>query len=128
MAQGPISGRYGDSPLNTDYPLKAVRVPPDRFKRNLTQKVELTRQHGARAVLLSFAGDPGLGENPYAHAIGEVGKELEVLVVVYKGPRIDIVHPNAKGYAWLADQILVRLDDGGYLEPGPRRTANAPRT
>jgi len=91
-----------------------VRVPPAQFLRNLTAIVALCRAHGVKPILLSFAGEPRKG-HPYADAIGKVATGMDVPLVIYGGPRIDVVHPTRDGYAALSAAILARLQSAGYV-------------
>jgi lysophospholipase L1-like esterase len=95
-----------------------LRVPPDRFRVNLEEIVRLTREHGAKPVMLEFAGTEL--RNPYARVMAELGGELGLPTVVYNGPRLDIVHPTAEGYVGLAEDILTLLQTYRYL-PRPDR-------
>lgn len=106
---------FAPARARADMPSEAmVRVPPDKFGRNLTAMVDLSRAHGAKPLLLSFAGPPQ-PEQPYANAIGEVATAMDVPLVVYTGPRIDLVHPTRDGYGPLAAAILARLRSAGYI-------------
>jgi len=93
---------------------KPLRVPPEKFVRNLKEMITLVREHGARPLLISFMGEPG-GKDPYGRAIGSVATETNTPLLVYYGPRIDIVHPSADGYELLATRILDRLQAEGYV-------------
>lgn len=103
------------APARADMPSQPmVRVPPDQFLRNLTAIVALCRAHGVKPLLLSFAGEPRK-QHPYADAIGRVATAIDVPLVVYSGPRIDVIHPTRDGYAALAAAILARLQSAGYV-------------
>jgi lysophospholipase L1-like esterase len=95
-------------------PPRAQRVAPDTYRRNLARMIELVRDHGAKPLLLSFDSPPG-GTSVYGNAIGQVASELRVPLVVYTGPRIDVVHPTKSGYARLAAAIRDRLQQEEYL-------------
>jgi lysophospholipase L1-like esterase len=88
-----------------------VRVPLDKYGQNIEAIAELVRERGAKPAILSFVKD----DSPYGKANVEVGARSGVPVIVYHGPRIDIVHPTALGYSLLARQILERLQHEGYL-------------
>lgn len=99
-------------------PKLPLRVPPEKFKENLASIVALARAHGAKPIVVSFAGafDP---DNSYGDAMGAVARELNVPLVVYTGPRIDAVHPSAEGYELLARSIVARMQEEGYLAAAP---------
>jgi phospholipase/lecithinase/hemolysin len=59
-------------------------------------------------MLLDFLG-PGGASSSYSTAMHEVAAKNHVPVVVYKGPRADIVHPTREGYRMLAEQTLAGL-------------------
>jgi lysophospholipase L1-like esterase len=100
-----------------------VRVSPAQFVRNLTAIVDLCRTHGAKVLLLSFAGSPR-PEQPYADAIGKVATAMNVPLVVYDGPRIDLIHPAREGYAALSATLLERLESVGDLGFPSRRPSD----
>jgi lysophospholipase L1-like esterase len=99
----------------SDSPERPLRVPLDKFKRNLAEMIELAQHHGAKPLLLSFAARPFGEPSAYATAIEEVAADLRVPLVIYKGPRIDAVHPTAWGYTKLAAAIRDRLMQEGYV-------------
>ncbi len=103
-------------------PEQPLRVSPEKFKENLTRIVALIRERGARPLLLSFSGPPN-PKNGYARAMGEIAAEQNVPLVVYSGPRIDVVHPSADGYGQLASKILTRLEGEGYVGDGTQPAA-----
>jgi len=104
-------------------PEQPLRVPPEKFKENLKRIVAVIREHGAKPVLLSFSGPPN-PKNGYARTMGEIAAEQNVPLVVYSGPRIDVVHPSAEGYGQLADKILTRLEGEGYVGDGAQPEAH----
>lgn len=103
-------------------PEQPVRVPPDKFKVNLERIIALVRERGAKPVLLSFSGPPN-PKSAYARAMGDISREQEVPLVVYSGPRIDVVHPSAEGYEQLATKLLTRLEGEGYVTDGAQPAA-----
>lgn len=88
-----------------------TRVPPDKYARNLTEIVQVSRAHGAAVLFVAFGAPPTHGE-----ARRKVAAELGVPMIQYSGPRIDLVHPSADGYRDLAAQILDRITVNGMLE------------
>ena len=70
-------------------------------------------------MLLSFGGAPGV-EHPYATTMAEVSTAKEVPLVVYEGPRLDVVHPTAEGYERLAVDLFVRLLEARSVVADPR--------
>jgi lysophospholipase L1-like esterase len=93
------------------------RVSATMFQDNLNQMIALGRRHGARTLLLSFIGSAL--NDPYARAFAEVAKKQGVPLVAYDGPRLDVVHPTAEGYARLARVLRDRLEQAGYLTAVP---------
>jgi lysophospholipase L1-like esterase len=93
------------------------RVTPERYDRNLRAMVALLRAHGARPILLDFFTRPltQAPERRFPETLAAVSRDLDVPLVVYEGPRLDIVHPTAQGYALLAAQIRDAIDRAGYL-------------
>lgn len=95
-------------------PPSEVRVPVPAYEKNVLEMTEVVRQHGARPVVLSFEREDG----PYGRANVDVAARAGVPVLVYRGPRLDIIHPTALGYSMLAKQLFDRLQSEGYLPPG----------
>jgi lysophospholipase L1-like esterase len=95
------------------------RIPLERYEANLRSLVALAREQGAKPVRVSFWPEPLFGRDapdtsPYREAVAEVGRELDVPVVPYKGPKMDLVHPTAEGYHWLVSDLVDALDGAGY--------------
>lgn len=88
------------------------RVTPRAYRRNLEALLQLTREAGARALLLSFLPKR---ENAWARALEQVAAAHEVPVLHYRGPRLDLVHPTAAGYQQLAEEVLATLRDQGAV-------------
>jgi lysophospholipase L1-like esterase len=60
-------------------------------------------------MLISF-WHPEVVEVDYRDAMIDVATELlDVPLVTFQGPRIDVVHPAAEGYRLLAEAIAARL-------------------
>lgn len=91
----------------------ALRVSPEKFRRNLTEIVRLTRDHGAKPQMIDFSG-PG-NDGAYTRVMADLSEELALPTVVYRGPKIDIVHPTREGYVELAEAILDRLEVDRYV-------------
>lgn len=89
------------------------RVPARRYRRNFSQMIQLARRHGVRFLLLDLTHTAR--DREYPEALAAVSSELSVPLVVYEGPRIDVVHPTVEGYQTLARQMLATLDEAGYL-------------
>ena len=92
-----------------------VRVPPEKYRRNLEQMVSLAREHGAKVLLLRFSPQGPL-QAKYLPILQQVATEMAVPVVTYEGPRLDIVHPTAAGYQKFAAEILQRLEQEHYVQ------------
>lgn len=103
-----------------------LRVPPEKFKRNLAEMIELTRAHAAKPLLVTLSGAPG-DKAPYSSAASQIAGQLDVPIVVYMGPRLDIVHPTREGNVQLATEILGRMDAAGYLQRAAPFAARAGR-
>src|SRR5262249_18800426 len=99
-------------------PKLPLRVPPEKFKENLASMVTLARASGAKPILVSFAGGFDR-DNRYGSAMQAVSAELDVPLVEYTGPRIDIVHPSVEGHGVLARSIVTRMQEEGSLAAAP---------
>jgi len=83
---------------------------PEKYKENMGRIVELVRERGGKPLLVSF-WDPLVIETlPYQDVISELGARLAVPIVVYSGPRMDIVHPTREGYIGLATDLVRVLE------------------
>jgi lysophospholipase L1-like esterase len=91
-----------------------VRVPLEKYRRNLTQLVGESRGSGAQVMLLVFAAG-GYYQVQYRAVLDDVAAALNVPVVVYSGPRLDYVHPTAEGYHAFAERIFEALKQRGFL-------------
>jgi lysophospholipase L1-like esterase len=80
------------------------------------QMIELAREAGARVILLSLLHGNPLNTG-YWQALIELSKEYDLPLIVYDGPKLDVVHPTAEGYQWLAAEIVDRLVQTGGLPP-----------
>jgi len=93
------------------------RVAPERYGENLREMTRLARGHGARVVLLDFFARPLVDapERKFPEKLAAVSAELEAPLVVYYGPRLDVVHPTSAGYGILAHDIADSLERAGYI-------------
>jgi lysophospholipase L1-like esterase len=92
------------------------RVPAQRYRRNFTQMIQLARRHGANFVMRDMIHNAR--ERQYPEALATISQQLSVPLVVYDGPRIDVVHPTAEGNHGLASRILQTLRETRYVPPG----------
>jgi len=83
------------------------RVSPDKYRRNFTEMIELARRQGAQFVLIDLTH--GVRERGYPDTLAALSREYSVPLVVYTGPRMDVIHPTAEGYQLLAAQVLAAL-------------------
>jgi lysophospholipase L1-like esterase len=97
-------------------PTLPLRSSPAQYAENLREIVALTRAAGATPILLSF-WDEHSPQREHVAALDAVARELEVPLIVYAGPRLDVVHPTREGHAALAAQIRLRLAETGVLAP-----------
>lgn len=93
-----------------------VQVTPEKYRQNLTEMIRLARAHGARVLLLSFAQRGGL-QTRYLDTLAQVAAEQNVPYVPYEGPRIDLVHPTARGYRAFVERLFDRLMAEGSVVP-----------
>ena len=98
-------------------PKLGYRVAPERYREHLREMIRLTRAHGGQAALLDFFTHPvaDTPERTFPETLAAVGAELDVPLVVYDGPRLDLVHPTREGYEMLAANIVAALEQKGYL-------------
>lgn len=87
------------------------RVAVDKYARNLTEIVRLSRAHGAAVVFLGWWTAPD-----YDAARARVANDLAVPLIRYRGPALDVVHPTPDGYRAFAAEILDHLTAEGTLE------------
>jgi lysophospholipase L1-like esterase len=92
---------------------KSKRVPIDKYRRNIAEIVRLSRQHGAKVMLLNFSEFRWAPE--YKAALVEISEELHVPLVSYHGPKLDIIHPKPEGYRSLVPLIVTRMEEEGWL-------------
>lgn len=94
-------------------PHGALRVPPDRYGRNLRAMLDLVQAQHAQAMLLSFwSPSPFAPEDVYQQYRLELQQAAEskgVPLLQYDRPRLDLVHPTADGDRGLAGDILLTL-------------------
>jgi lysophospholipase L1-like esterase len=91
----------------------AKRVPPDKYEHNLGEIIRLAREHGAKVMLINFTElrRPG----PYKTALFGVAEKLDVPLLLYQGPKFDLVHPTAPGYRAFVPRIIERMEEEGWL-------------
>jgi hypothetical protein len=93
-----------------------LRSSPAQYGANLREIVMLTRAAGAQPILLSFWGENSPQRERTA-ALDATARELNVPLITYAGPRLDVVHPSREGYVALAEQVRRRLGELGVLSP-----------
>src|SRR5262245_37928331 len=117
--------------FNTDARLQPAarlpRVSASLYRRNFSHMVQLVRRDGARFMLLDMTHTAR--EQEYPTTLAAVSRDLAVPLVVYAGPRIDVVHPTPDGYRTLAQEVLATLRKEGYVpaEPSARVVTTADR-
>ena len=89
------------------------RVSADKYRRNFTEMIELVRRHGAQLVLVDLTHKAP--DQAYPEALAALSREFSVPLVVYDGPRVDVVHPTVPGYGLLARQLLAVMREQHYL-------------
>jgi lysophospholipase L1-like esterase len=106
--------RWQTAPANPHLNLQLVGSP-EKYKENMKRIIELVRERGGKPLLLSF-WDPLVIETlPYQDVISDLGARLAVPIVVYSGPRMDIVHPTKEGYIGLATHLARVIEVEGLL-------------
>jgi lysophospholipase L1-like esterase len=100
--------------LRPPSPTLPLRSSPAQYGENLREIVMLSRAAGAHVVLLSFWGERS-PQREHMAALDAVARELDVPLITYTGPRLDVVHPTREGYVGLAEQVRSRLGDMGVL-------------
>jgi lysophospholipase L1-like esterase len=98
-------------PLPTAAP---IRSTPAQYGENIREIVRLAREAGAQPVLIDFF-HPDSPQREHVAALHAAAAELGVPLIVYDGPRIDVVHPTLEGYVWLAGEVQRRLTETGAL-------------
>ena len=91
------------------------RVSPEQYRANLVEVVKLARGAGAHILFVRFAPQRA-DQADYIAALQAVASELNVPVVTYDGPRVDLVHPTVAGYHTIAGQIADALAAEGFLD------------
>ena len=86
---------------------------PARYNANLRRMVAAAREGGAKVVLISFWHPKDRSRFP--HEIAEVSRDLDVPLITYRGPRMDVVHPTTRGHRILAKKIFRTLRDNQWL-------------
>lgn len=88
---------------------------PERYKENLARIVAVARERGAKPILVSFWNRNMSDMLPYRDVMTGLAAQLDVPVVTYSGPRMDIVHPTRDGYMELATELARALRAEGVL-------------
>lgn len=96
------------------------RVAVDKYAGNLRHIVSLAREHDAAVMLVGFGAGPR-----YGTMRATVAAELNVPLVRFKGPKMDLVHPTADAYRDLATEVIDRLTVDGILEQMQKTSAPA---
>lgn len=107
----------------------APRVSPERFAQNLRTMVERTRALGATPILLCFPADGRVFQDDeltrwmgrYIDAFAAVSTELDVPMLVFRGSRLDNIHPDTNGYDWLVTDLVELMTAKHVLPPPPAR-------
>jgi lysophospholipase L1-like esterase len=102
--------------LRPPSPDAPVRSSPADFGENIHEIVRLARGAGAQVVLIDFL-DRNSPQREHIAALHGAAEELGVPLIAYEGPRIDVVHPTAEGYVWLAGEVERRLAETGAVSP-----------
>ena len=94
---------------------RPFRVSREHLRANLAEMIRLARQGGAQVVLVNFLRPANvIGHSP---AIEAAAADHQVPMIVYEGERLDVVHPTAAGYRWLAGELAATLDAHQLLAP-----------
>ena len=93
-----------------------LRSTPEEFGDNLRAIVTLARGAGAKPVLLRFLHEQS-PQRAHIEALEAAARDLGVPLVVYDGPRLDVVHPTREGHRGLAVQLRGRLLESGAIAP-----------
>ena len=98
--------------LPPDGPLRST---PEQYGENIREIVRLAREAGAQVVLIDFLARSS-PQREHLAALHTAAEELGVPLIVYDGPRIDVVHPTADGYFSLAAEVERRLGEMGAVK------------
>ena len=79
---------------------------------------------GAQPVLVDFLHERS-PQVEHVEALRSAARDLDVPLVTYAGPRIDVVHPTREGYAAFAEDLRGRLEGAGLLDEKPSRDYGA---
>jgi lysophospholipase L1-like esterase len=102
--------------LRPPSPTLPLRSTPVQYGENLREIVELARAAGAQPILLDFFA-PNSPQREHMAALEAAARDLGVPLLVYEGPRLDVVHPTREGYREFAAQLRRHLLETGVLEP-----------
>lgn len=97
------------------------RIPRHRTAANLREMIDLIRAHGAEVVLIGVP-EPGLfleTADMYRDIAADQGVPLEGEILAHvlenRSLKSDSIHPNAKGYAALANALAEVLRQSGAI-------------
>lgn len=75
------------------------------YRDNLTQMISYLRKRDIAVLMIHFDAGPS-----YNEAALSLAHELDVPLIVYTGPLLDIVHPTSAGNTQLAVQVMKKLE------------------
>lgn len=91
-------------------PVLPPRQTKTEYRENLARMISYLRERNIKVLMIQFnAGDA------YNQAAIGLAHELEVPVIVYDGPRLDVVHPTSAGNRQIAEQLVETLQGMGAL-------------
>lgn len=96
-------------------PTSPLRSTPAQYGGDLRAIVALAREMGAQPVLVDFLHERS-PQVEHVAALRSAARDLDVPLVTYAGPRLDVVHPTREGYAAFAAELRWRLDAAGLLD------------
>ena len=101
-------------PMPPDAPL---RSSPEQYGENIREIVRLARAAGAQPMLIDFLARNS-PQHEYLAAVRTAAEELDVPLITYDGPRLDVIHPTADGLIWVAAEVERRLAEIGPAPQG----------
>jgi hypothetical protein len=103
---------FEDFPDSKSVEMMEPQETPDKYEANLRRIVSMSRQSGAKVLLVSFWGERA---KDYTGRLAKISRDLDVPLITYRGPRLDIVHPTKEGYRIFAKRILETFDENHWL-------------
>lgn len=76
-------------------------VPPDRYEENLRAIARLAGSLGARVVFLDWESSHA----EHRARLARVARDVGAPVILYEGPRLDLIHPTAATNAAVAERL-----------------------